>query len=143
MAPASTKMELGTPTTQKVADIVAEAIVLNRPYSGMGELSAAKTANKDSLFGNRDLYSLGTNINWSDSAAEELFARIHDASTFRSRNFRVWVIGQSLTGSESNPEIIAEARKVYTVFADPGERDGQGQINIQNNKSRVTYENGF
>lgn len=143
MAPKSTKIELGTPSRDQAADLVAEAILLRRPFSSMGALSALRDKNDNPVFGNPDLYTKQTNINWTDAAAEELFARIHDAGTFRSRNFRVWVIGQSVTGNENSPEVVAETRKVFTVFADPGERNAQGAIVPKKNKARVTYENSF
>jgi hypothetical protein len=143
LAPTQTLKDLGTPTTKAAADIVADAIILNRPYAAMGELSSIKDLNKKPVFGNPAIYTNEGDIAWTDAAAEELFDRIHDAGTFRSRNFRVWVIGQSITGPESKPEILAETRKVYTIFADPGERKNDGQIDVSKSKTRVTYENNF
>lgn len=144
MAPRSSLLELGTPTKESAADVIADAVILRRPFASMGQLSGIRDANDEPVFGNPALYTQQKNpINWSDSAAEELFARIHDAGTFRSRNFRVWVIGQSLSGSEQNPEVLAETRKVFTVFADPGERTTDGAIRAEHNKSRVIYENDF
>ncbi len=146
LAQRSGLITLGTPTIEKAADVIADAIIYRRPYACMGELAGLKDKNNENVFGNVELY--GNNLNnqnvvWSDAAAEELFGRVHDASTFRSRNFRVWVVGQSLSGSETNPEVLAETRKVYTVFADPGERMTDGSINKTKSKSRVIYENSF
>ncbi|HVJ45930.1 MAG TPA: hypothetical protein VM511_06045, partial [Luteolibacter sp.] len=143
LTPQTKSHEMGTPTRTVLADKITEAIELRRPFATLSELSAIKNADEDPVFGNLDLYDDGKEVMWTDAAAEELFARVHDAGTLRSRNFRVWVVGQSLGGSEQSPEVLAETRRVYTVFADPGERDNDGSIRPENNRSRVTYESDF
>ena len=84
-------------------------------------------------------------LQWTDSAAEELFARVHEAATVRSRNFRIWVVGQSLAPSASatSPEVLAEVRKAFTVFADPGERKPDGSPDPAKFKLRILHENDF
>jgi hypothetical protein len=85
-------------------------------------------------------------LQWTDSAAEETFARVFEASTVRSRNFRVWVIGQSVAPAASvsaTPEVLAEVRKVFTVFADPGERDSNGLPDPAKFRLRILHENDF
>jgi hypothetical protein len=85
-------------------------------------------------------------IQWTDAAAEEVFARVYDASTFRSRNFRVWVVGQAIsptTSTTATPIVLAEVRKVFSVFADPGERNPDGTISPANSKLRIIHENDF
>jgi type II secretory pathway pseudopilin PulG len=141
--PKTTPLKLGTPTLTSAADKIADAIILRRPFASSSEMAAIKDKNDDPVFGNKDLYTDFKDIQWSDSAAEEAFDRVYDASTVRSRNFRVWVIGQCITGSETNPEILAEARKVFTVFSDPGERKSDGAIDPLKHIPQITYENDF
>ncbi len=136
------KIKLGTPTQAKVADRIADAILLRRPFASASELASVTDKDDNPVFGNRDLYK-EKDIQWSDAAAEEVFARVYDASTLRSRNFRVWVIGQAVTGTEAEPEVLSETRRVYTVFADPGKRQSDGTINPTTYHPRVTYENDF
>ncbi len=134
-------LEIGAPMEESLADVVARAIVRNRPYASPSELAEIKDEEGRPIFGNKQLHDDGESLQWSDAAAEELFARVHDASTVRSRNFRVWVIGQALDGSVENPEVVAESRRVFTVFSDPGERGENGEI--QNQKVRVRYAMDF
>ncbi len=142
-APRSQLIEIGTPTTEKAADQVAQALIRSRPFASAAELAAVENADGVPIFGNRDLYEAGQNLEWTDAAAEEVFGRVYDAATLRSRNFRVWVIGQSIAGTWEAPEVMSEARKVFTVFADPGERNQDGAIIPQNAKVKVIYENDF
>ncbi len=154
MAPASTPTTLHAPSSGVLteADRLAEAILRARPFASPSELALVKEADGKYVFGNPEGYRPGihipnnTRVQWTDAAAEEVFARVHEASTVRSRNFRVWVIGQSIAPcAEANatPEVLAEVRKVFTVFADPGERTSEGSINPDNFQPRVIHENTF
>lgn len=153
-----TVSDVGSPTRAVAADRIADAIIASRPFSCMGEVSAAsetpRTAvpgnetDPGAVFGNRKMYSYGDNLQWSDSAAEEVFARVHDAATLRSRNFRVWIVGQALaaptsTDPTATQEVLAETRKVFTVFADPGERKSDGTIDPAKYSPRIIHENDF
>jgi hypothetical protein len=152
-APATGKIDLGTPTREKMADRIAEAIIRSRPFASAAELAAVRDADGLAVFGNPEVYRNNPavtfdvkTIQWTDAAAEEVFARVYDASTFRSRNFRVWVVGQAImptTSATATPEVLAEVRKVFSVFADPGERNPDGTINPANHKIRITHENDF
>ncbi len=141
--PQTTTLELGAPYSTLLADQIADAIILRRPFSSTAELAAIRDLNDDPVFGNRDLYQNVKDIQWSDAAAEEVFSRVYDASSVRSRNFRVWVIGQAISGTEDKPVILSESRKSFTVFADPGERKNDGSIDPIKYQPRVTYENDF
>jgi hypothetical protein len=147
MAQPVTPLKLGTPARTKIADRVAEAILRSRPFACSADVASARDKDDKPVFGNREMYSQNTRIEWSDSAAEEVFARLHDASTLRSRNFRIWVIGQAVgpvpEGSNAAPAVLAESRKVFTVFADPGERDEEGEIDPAAYQPRVIHENDF
>ncbi|WP_193210475.1 type IV pilus modification PilV family protein [Luteolibacter marinus] len=147
MAAPTQPLELGAPTDSKFADHVAEAILRSRPFACAADIASARDKNDEPVFGNRDMYSQGNKIHWTDSAAEEVFGRVYEASTLRSRNFRVWVIGQALAppprGSNADPEILSESKKAFTVFADPGERNDDGTINPSTYRPRVIHENDF
>ncbi len=127
------------------ADRIADAIIHARPFVSPSQLAEVMDRDGEPVFGNRGLFST-TKVHWTDSAAEEMFARAYEASTVRSRNFRVWVIGQALAPASSDdvaPQVLAETRKVFTVFADPGERSQNGQIESPVIRTRVLYENDF
>jgi hypothetical protein len=98
------------------------------------------------VFGNRDILPDGNKIQWSDAAAEEVFARVFESSTVRSRNFRVWVIGQAIAAtapSNPTPEVLSEVRKTFTVFADPGVRRPDGSVDQTKFRTKVLHENDF
>ncbi|MEM9236385.1 MAG: hypothetical protein AAGB14_06355 [Verrucomicrobiota bacterium] len=147
MAPPTRRIELGTPTRERAGDLIAEAIIRERPFASAAEIASVEDESGEKVFGNPELYEDGEDIRWTDSAAEELFARMYEASTLRSRNFRVWVVGQAIQpiprGSSAVPTVLAESRKVFTVFADPGERDSDGNIDEASYEPSVIHENDF
>lgn len=147
MAPRVVPMELGTPTRERASDLIADALVAARPFAGAYGIATAEDGAGRRIFGNRALYQLGDDIQWNDAAAEELFGRICAGTTLRSRNFRVWVVGQSIAptvpGSAGTQKVLAESRLVFTVFANPGERDAEGRIVASNYMPEILYENGF
>ena len=65
----------------------------------------------------------------------------------RSRNFRVWVVGQAIAplakGSTAAPVVLAESRKVFNLFADPGVRTEDGAIDADKYEPTVIHENDF
>lgn len=146
MAPAIQALTLSAPTDSREADRIADGIIHGRPYATPSELACAKVKDGSPIFGNPDTYPEKNRIQWSDSAAEEVFGRVYEASTVRSRNFRVWVVGQSLsptTKSNNDPEVLAETHKVFTVFADPGKRKSDGMIDSAKFKTTILHENDF
>lgn len=146
MAPPKTSLTLDAPTNAIVADRIADAVIRSRPYSSTGFLAHAKEADGTLVFGNKMLYPDPTKVEWNDEAAEEIFARVYESSTVRSRNYRVWVIAQAVaptTRANSNPEVLAEVRKVSTIFADPGERAADGSIVPAKFKTKVTATNDY
>jgi hypothetical protein len=87
-----------------------------------------------------------SSLQWSDAAAEEAFARVYNSSTVRSRNFRIWVVGQAVAPTAPtnlSPEVLSEVRKAFTVFADPGERNSNGSIDSSKFKTSIIHENDF
>jgi hypothetical protein len=145
MAPPKAPLILDAPTTAIVADRIADAVIRCRPYAGTGAVTSAKEADGTLVFGNKKLYPDSANIEWSDSAAEEVFARVYEGSTVRSRNFRVWVVAQAIapTTAASNPEVLAEVRKVFSIFADSGDRAPDGSIVSSKFKIKITSTNDF
>jgi hypothetical protein len=149
MAPLVSQLKVSAPTRQKEADIVAEAIIRGRPYSSPSEIATALDDQDDQaqvVMGNRLLLNQGKNVQWSDAAAEELFARVYNSSTVRSRNFRIWIVGQAVAATEvsaTNPEVLSEVRRAYTVFADPGQRKADGTIDLTKTKLTILNENDF
>ncbi|MEK7951138.1 type IV pilus modification PilV family protein [Luteolibacter soli] len=147
MAPPTNPLKLGSPMRTKIADRVAEAIIRKRPFASAADIAYARDNEEKPVFGNREVYTQNTRIEWTDSAAEEVFHRLYDASTLRSRNFRVWVIGQAVAplskNSTAEPEVLSECKKSFTVFADPGKRKDDDTIDTATYRPRVTHENDF
>jgi len=142
------------PDITAIADRIADAVIRSRPYAGTGELANAREVDgtvTSHVFGNQRIFPGFTTdsypfLQWTDSAAEETFARMHEASTVRSRNFRIWVVGQAVapaTAANANPQVLSEVRKAFTVFADPGDRNSDGAINPENFRLKVIHENDF
>lgn len=150
-APPTKAAKISAPTRikakeQKEADIVAEGIIRGRPYTSPSEIAAALDEAGQVIFGNKQLLPQGDKINWSDAAAEELFARVYNSSTVRSRNFRIWIVGQAVSPTDKmtiEPEILSEVRRAYTVFADPGQRNADGTIDPTKTKLSILNENDF
>lgn len=139
------------PDVTLVADRIADAIIRSRPFASTAQLADTREADGTRVFGNAKLFpgfggSSYPIMQWTDAAAEETFARTYEASTVRSRNFRIWVIGQALaptTLTNATPEVLAEVRRAYTVFADPGERKSDGSIDPTKFKIQPLYEKDF
>ncbi len=149
MAPPVQPFKLTDDMVNTEADQIADAIVehrKNQPFASTSELAELRDAEDRLVFGNKNLLPDGQKVHWTDSAAEESFARIYEASTVRSRNFRVWVIGQTLgptNSTDSEPGILAETRRVFTLFTDPRIRDAEGKIKPENLRVRILHENNF
>jgi hypothetical protein len=152
MAPFAQPLELGAPERELAADFIAEAIVRSRPFSCARDLAVAAAIPPGGIeelpvFGERGFYDLGDRVRWNDAACEEVFARIYEGGTLRSRNFRVWVVGQALAprpaGSTAAPAVLAESRKAFSVFANPGERAAEGAIDPATYRPVITHENDF
>ena len=146
MAPPASSLTLSAPTLSAEADRIADAIIHSRPYVSAADLARARGSDGTCVFGERTMYPETDHIEWSDAAAEEIFARVYEGSTVRSRNFRVWIVAQSLAPSimaGRAPTVLAEVRKVFTLFADPGERAADGAIIQDQFKTKVTYSNDF
>ena len=145
-APRTVSLDLEAPQDAMLADRVANAIMAARPFASPADAVFARTPDGEYVFGNRAQYPENETIQWSDSAAEELFARVYNNTTVRSRNFRVWVVGQSLAptvAAAGDPEVLAESRRVFTIHANPGDRAADGTITTDNTRIQILHENDF
>ena len=146
MAPATTPLCLSATGEVCEAGRIADAIIHSRPYTSTAGLALARESNGTAVFGNRALYQEDARIEWTDAAAEEVFARVYEAATVRSRNFRVWIVAQTLSPAGvpgATPVVLAEVRKVHTLFADPGERAADGSIIPGNFTTTIISSNDF
>lgn len=149
MAPPTSLYKMPSQEVKLEAERIADAIILARnitPFSSASGIAELTDLSNRPLFGNKSLIADGSRIHRTDSAAEEVFARVYEASTVRSRNFRIWIVGQAIaptTSSTVEPEVLSEVRKAYTVFLDPGQRTADGKINPVNSRLKILHENDF
>ena len=139
-------LKLDAPKITLLADTIADAVISGRPYGSTSRIALAKDVGGREVFGNRDLYPDAKDIQWTDAAAEEVFARVYQAASVRSRNYRVWIVAQSLAPADSASsatEVLSEIRKAYTLIADPGKRAQDGAIIPENINMRVISSNDF
>jgi Putative Ig domain len=120
------------------ADLFADAVINSRPLLSTSALSAIRDSQGQPFFGNSNQYIGSTQpqpTEWNDPAREELFAKIYNLATTRSRNFRVFVTGQSL---DKNGKVLSTVTKVYHVFVKPNRDPSTGAI--QSQQVQIKYE---
>lgn len=116
------------------ADLVADAIIRGRPYVSPSQLVArARTSSSEPVFGRPDLCGNGTTSTlWHDAGREEMFARVLNSTTTRSRNFRVFVTGQSIRRIRGEAagtfEVLATRSRCFQVHARPVRNPSTGLI---------------
>jgi Putative Ig domain len=128
--PPSLLNNLYPPTVSSQADKFADAVINSRPLLSTAALSAIRDSQGQPFFGNPNQYNGSTQTaptEWNDPGREELFAKIYNLATTRSRNFRVFVTGQSL---DKNGNVLSTVSKVYQVFVKPN-RAADGTIQSQ------------
>ncbi len=135
------KLPAGTlypPYATKQADQFADAVITGRPFLSAAQLSSLKipgTPPLKAFFGNKAAWTnQPAPTEWNDSGTEEYFAKVFPLASVRSRNFRVFVTGQSL---DKNNNVLSTVSKVFQVHLNPT-RDPTGKITSQNVIS--TYE---
>jgi len=120
--PASLLNNFYPPTVGSQADLFADAVINSRPLLSRAALSAIRVtppggSQPEPFFGNPHQYNNQTPPSeWNDPGREELFAKVYNLATTRSRNFRVFVAGQSL---DKNGNVLSTVTKVYQVFVKP------------------------
>ena len=133
-----TKIGLYPPTVSSQADKFADAVINSRPLLSTSALSAIRDSQGQPFFGNPNQYNGSTQTaptEWNDPGREELFAKIFNMATTRSRNFRVFVTGQSL---DKNNNVLSTVTKVYQVFIKPNRDPTTGAIISQ--QVQIKYE---
>ena len=131
--PSSLTTSFYPPTVSKQADLFADAVINSRPLLSTSALSTIRVtppggSQPEPFFGNPHQYNNQTQPSeWNDAGREELFAKILNLATTRSRNFRVFVTGQSL---DKNGNVLSTVTKVYQVFVKPN-RAADGTIQSQ------------
>lgn len=129
LAPRVQGTEVSAPSAAVEADLVADAIIAGRPYLSTSELAligapAQSGGGSSLLLGNKDFLPGSNRLQINDQATEEVFARLYNSSTVRSRNFRIHVIGQSLERTPSGSYRVKSTRKKsYRVFVNRGDGD--------------------
>src|SRR4029077_2114240 len=135
--PTSTAASAPTASVQQ-ADRFADAVINSRPLLSTAALSAIRDSQGTPFFGNPNQYNGSTQTapsEWNDPGREELFAKIYNLATTRSRNFRVFVTGQSL---DKNGKVLSTVTKVYHVFIKPNRDPSTGAI--QSQQVQIKYE---
>jgi hypothetical protein len=116
------------------ADLFAQAVINSRPLLSTSALSAIRVtppggSQPEPFFGNPHQYNNQTPpTEWNDAGREELFSKILNLATTRSRNFRVFVTGQSL---DKSGNVLSTVTKVYQVFVKPNRDPTTGAIQSQ------------
>lgn len=144
--------------TEAQADVMAAAIIQNRPYITPAEVAEkavlsptdAATLQKEPVLlpleANTPVFGYTKRFpdddrkvvpEWSDAAAEELFARLWNNSSVRSRHFRVVVYGQAVkVGRDGTTHVAATRSRVFHVFVRPVRRpDGT----LERQEVDITY----
>jgi hypothetical protein len=117
------------PSVSSQADLFADAVTNSRPLLSTAALSAIRDSQGQPFFGNPNQYSNQTQpTEWNDAGREELFSKILNLATTRSRNFRVFVTGQSL---DKSGNVMSTVTKVYQVFIKPTRDPITGAIQSQ------------
>jgi len=112
------------PFAEQTGDLFAEAVERSRPFRSRSELGEIRTADGRAFFGDLAQWRDGSGPEATDDEGrEELFRRIHELTTTRSRNFRVWVVGQVRARDGS---VEATRAKVCHLFLRPEREAGRG-----------------
>jgi hypothetical protein len=118
-------------------DAFADFVIANRPFLSASQLADVVSVSGDptsKFFGNSAQWIGAQPTEWNDAAREEYFSRLFNLTTVRSRNFRIFVTGQSL---DRTGKVLSTAHRVFQVFLRPT-RGATGSItNVQ---TEVTYE---
>ena len=122
------------PFQSKQADLFADAVILGRPFLSTAQLSSILNSSGKSFFGSSSTWTSSPPTEWNDSGTEEYFAKVFPLTTVHSRNFRVFVTGQSL---DKDGRVLSTVNRVYQVSLTPT-RDSTGKITSQ--KAVLTYE---
>ena len=140
---------LNPPFNATQADRFADAVIAARPFLSEAQMSAIKLdptyvasptgappgPAPTPFFGNTKQWQTSVRpAQLSDAGFEDLFARMYNLSSVRSRNFRVFVTGQAV---DKNDKVLSTVSKVFQVYMNP-HRNASGAP--QQSLVEVTYE---
>ncbi|MGI8819378.1 MAG: pilus assembly PilX family protein [Chthoniobacterales bacterium] len=140
---------LSPPFNSLQADRFADAVLAGRPFLSTAQLSTIRLdpayvadpagnppgPNPTPFFGNSKQWATGVRPSQlSDTGFEDLFSRTYGLATVRSRNFRIFVTGQSL---DRTGTVLSTVSRVFQVAIKP-DRAADGAI--QSSKVEVMYE---
>lgn len=135
LAPPTTPLTLEPPT-----ESILQAILAARPFLSPSQLCQLQDPQGEPIFGNKNLFPQGQSIEWNDSAAEEMFARIFNTSSVHSRHFRVYFLAQAfLPSTEKIPKILHESRQVIDYFANAQKRTESGEMIPENSYPQTVF----
>ena len=135
-APTAAEQQPPARTNGGQADLFAEAVVQSRPLLSTAQIQTIKNT-LGPFFGNANQWKDQTvPSEWNDSAREELFSKLLNLTTVRSRNFRVFVTGQAL---DKNGKVLSTVNKVFQVFLKPT-RAADGSIPTGAQQTEIRYE---
>ena len=122
MDPVSIPPRINPPWQVRQADVVADAILRARPFLTPAELpEQLLDADGELLLGHSERIG-GNEVRpeWNDAAAEEIFARLFNGSTVRSRHFRLVVTGQCCrTTRNGEVRMLATRSRSFDLFLKP------------------------
>lgn len=130
MDPASVPSRLDPPTQNEQADLIAEAILRHRPFLSAAELpERLQRDDGEPLLGQSERSGeRQVAPEWNDAVAEEVFARLFNGATVRSRHFRVIITGQCCRLTRTGEvRVLATRSRSCDVFLEPV-RAGDGSI---------------
>ena len=134
-ATAPTSLEDASRTAGGQADLFAEAVIQSRPLLSTSQLQTI-TNSLGPFFGNPKQWTDKIPpTEWNDSGREELYAKLLNLTAVRSRNFRIFVTGQSL---DKNGRILSTSSKVFQVFLSPTRNATTGALQSQH--VEIKYE---
>jgi hypothetical protein len=134
-ANAPTSLEDNSRPAGGQADLFADAVIQSRPLLSTSQLQMV-TNSLGPFFGNPKQWTDKTPpTEWNDSGREELYAKLLNLTTVRSRNFRIFVTGQSL---DKNGRVLSTASKVFQVFLNPTRNATTGAL--QSQRVEIKYE---
>lgn len=122
MDPASVPARLDPPWREQQADQLADAILHARPFLSVAELPERLLRDDgEPLLGQSERTSeRQVAPEWNDAAAEEVFARLFNGATVRSRHFRIVITGQCCRLTRNGElRVLATRSRSCDVFLEP------------------------
>lgn len=122
MDPASVPTRLDPPSQVEQADQIADAILRHRPFLSAAELPERLLGEDgEPLLGRTERNGeRQVTPEWNDAAAEEVFARLFNGATVRSRHFRVVITGQCCRLTRTGElRVLATRSRSCDVFLEP------------------------